>query len=368
MATYKYNRYGSPQFNRKSVNGISISSDLGSCPWEEANKIWNEAASLAEATAFVEHKQSYDKFIAKKEQEYSDVNEAPYEGNFSDEYPIPPIPNRASIRRKAGNKALITDFIPRYGIESFGVSYMSQIVAMIAKFKLVLETDEIFSPGEYCEDVLKDCPVGPEESGMRISPNGIMKKYFIDDRMLGIYRFLMLDSRSSFIPQQYKGENRSYCALVPTIMYAFKWQFQIPYEWWMFDEVASVMPYELYKAATYKMPSSLYWNSQDYDLDSLLAVRDAGLLWRSGPKKGTLRNPEYTHTLYGIQESILKDVPELARVMLTQIWCAHPVNRTKYMILTPSQWDWIPPPLISTEVVFDPKPQKEEVASIPWLT
>jgi hypothetical protein len=43
-------------------------------------------------------------------------------------------------------------------------------------------------------------------------------------------------------------------------------------------------------------------------------------------------------------------VPELAQTMIAQIWCAHPSNRTKYMVLDPKNWDAIPAPLISSDI------------------
>jgi hypothetical protein len=55
--------------------------------------------------------------------------------------------------------------------------------------------------------------------------------------------------------------------------------------------------------------------------------------------------------------------------MLTQIWCAHPENRTKYMVLCPYAWDCIPPPLISNNIFLDAQKSKFDLDdSEPWAS
>ena len=107
---------------------------------------------------------------------------------------------------------------------------------------------------------------------------------------------------------------------------------------------------------------------QEYSREDLLQLRDKGLLWRSGPNMGTLRNPLYTHSLYGMKDTDFGEVPDLAQVMLTQIWCAHPENRTKYMVLTPNDWDKIPESLVAPTLFLDPVYTTGSTANDPWLS
>jgi hypothetical protein len=76
--------------------------------------------------------------------------------------------------------------------------------------------------------------------------------------------------------------------------------------------------------------------------------------------------------LYGVTHPEFRILPELAQVMLAQIWCAHPENRTKYMILDFKNWDQMPEPLITTEIFISPvaktKVAKKDdyVIDLPW--
>jgi len=84
--------------------------------------------------------------------------------------------------------------------------------------------------------------------------------------------------------------------------------------------------------------------------EEILAIRDQGLYTKTGAKAGETRNPLTQHKLFAIQDTELGHLPEKAQAMATQIWCAHPENRTKYMILDPKQWDAVPPPLIAPTI------------------
>jgi hypothetical protein len=130
-------------------------------------------------------------------------------------------------------------------------------------------------------------------------------------------------------------------------MSAFKRYHNIPYNAWNREELKYIVNPELCKAMLYEPETT-------FSKDELLQLRDQGLTWKSGPNVGTLRNPLYTHTLYGLKDTAFVDVPDLAQVMLTQIWCAHPDNRTKYMVLDPLNWDRIPPSLINPAIFVAP--------------
>jgi hypothetical protein len=107
--------------------------------------------------------------------------------------------------------------------------------------------------------------------------------------------------------------------------------------------------------------------------EELLEIREMGLVYRTGVKAGDPRNPATTYKLYGVQSTAVGGLPELAQTMLTQIWCAHPVNRTKFMVLDPHNWDNIPAPLVS-ENIFQPatpantnKYRNDTATDLPWL-
>ena len=103
--------------------------------------------------------------------------------------------------------------------------------------------------------------------------------------------------------------------------------------------------------------------------DRLLAIRDQGLIYRSGKNSGTRRNPETTWQLYGIQDTELGNYPKLLQTMLCQCWLAHPKNRRETMILDPLDWDNMPAPLIDVDVVRvaeSAKPTKTLHMDVPW--
>jgi hypothetical protein len=110
--------------------------------------------------------------------------------------------------------------------------------------------------------------------------------------------------------------------------------------------------------------------------EELLQIRDQGLTFQAGTKRGQTRKPETTYKLYSIQDTQIGKLPLLAQTMLTQTWCAHPVNRTKYMILDPLNWDRLPTPLVTEDIFGNSSYQpttislvepKKAVPDLPWL-
>lgn len=338
----------------------TITADWKTIPWEQANEIYNEAADLAEGTALVEYRQQ----VAEK---YADAK--------LDELQLP---NKTTVRRKAGNKALVEVFIPRYKLSQFGIAVISQIVAHIATLRVFSsEGEHLQESPEAMQEVTTPGGLGyvgqDEYEWQRqyaVSGLEFVKAHFKTPYMMGLYRFLMLDSRSSYLTKQYSGDARSYCALVPLILSAFKRYHNIPYSAWKKDELKYVVNPELCKAMMYELPPGGYdeegkFTPKGFSKETLLELRDQGLLWKSGANIGKLRNPLFTHTLYGLTGTVFEDVPDLAQVMLTQIWCAHPDNRTKYMVLTPDDWDNIPPSLIAP-ALFVPPVYTNTAIDMPW--
>lgn len=86
-------------------------------------------------------------------------------------------------------------------------------------------------------------------------------------------------------------------------------------------------------------------------VDRLLAIRQQGLVYKTGPKAGSSRNPESTWQLYSIGDTELGGHTKLLQTMMCQIWLAHPKHRRNSMILDPHNWDSQPQPLVDVEVL-----------------
>lgn len=171
-----------------------------------------------------------------------------------------------------------------------------------------------------------------------------------DSWVRGVYYFMMYAKRGSFLETQYKEPASHYCSLVPLILSGFKKFQNIQYSQWDPETLHWMLEPALYEAVTCEVPDGL--TSQE-----LLGIREAGMLIRTGAKAGTARNPLTTYKLWGINDCLIGGLPWLAQVMLTQIWCAHPSARNKYMILDPKNLDNMPAPLINVDIM------KEQVNS-----
>lgn len=320
-----------------------IKRDFRTIPFERAVTAYKDAADMAEASALSSLEYLRNKQIEQLEQLYTDSNEAPYEGNFSDAVSAPQLTpeRRRELRSAAGTKGVL-DFVAANNIDKLWTWMMPQLIAHVATLKPTLVEGQI--------------------SGLEY----IKKHFFNGDKwMEGVYRFLTIDARSSYLTTQYKGDAKNFCSLVPLIMYAHKLHNNIPYNSWKRDEVHLVVNPSLSSAMLCEVPQGL-----THEL--LLDIRKQGLVWKSGAKKDTPRDPQSTYKLYGVKSTEIGHLPELAQTMLTQIWCAHPSNRTKYMILDPHNWDGIPPPLISPDIFKAPAPQPptqhttKYVSDLPW--
>lgn len=327
-----------------------IKKDFKTIPFDKAVEVYRDAADMALDTQQSALDYSHKQHVQNLEKLYADSSEAPYEGNFADSVPRPEISQvkKLDIRRKSGNRALVEIFVPRYHLDKCWTWMMPQIVTHLAKLT----------------PTIKPTASGSIEG--QIDGLEYVKKYFFNGDLWheGLYRFLMLDSRSSYLQQQYKGDGRAYCALVPLIMYAHKLHNQIPYAAWGRENLRYVVNDSLCQAMLSDVPH--------ISNEELLQIREAGLTVRTGAKAGETRNAVTTYKLYGVQETEIGMLPEMAQTMLAQIWCAHPDNRTKYMVLDPRQWDSVPAPLIAQSVFKVPEPKpvpfvtKPQFNAMPW--
>lgn len=332
-----------------------MTKELRSIPFDVCYQIYKDAADIAAETAEAENLERYEAYLAQLEQQWSDTHEAPYEGNFSDEVPYQPHPQLLQIRRRAGQAAVISEFIPRYKLDTIMQAWvMPQIIAWLCRVPFPLTE---VGNGE-----------SPDSPQFRVNGLKVLNLVF-DPKSewdMGLYQFLMMDSRSSWVKSQYKPEGRTYCSLVPLILYAFKLNRGIKYSQWDRGSLKWVVNTSLCEAMLCEVP-------EDITRDDILEAREQGLIYKSGTKVGQSRNPVSTFKLYDTAGTKLHKLPELAKTMLAQIWCAHPENRTKYMVLDPRNWDSIPSPLISADNLFHSASATSSVkkfvapANMPWL-
>ena len=338
----------------------TVTKDLLTIPFDVGFQIYKDAADIAQETAEEENLQKYEDYVEKLEREYNLRSEAPYEGNFSDEVPYHGVPNLQEIRRKAGQAALISEFIPRYKLDTIMQAWvMPQIIAWLTHKPL--NTKSIALAADKCS--------WDEHCMPQFRVDGLKALDYCFDRDskwdLGLYHFLMLDSRSSWLKSQYKPEGRVYCSLVPLIPYAFKLNKGINYSEWDRETLKWVVNHSLCEAMLCEVPEGL-------TREELLEAQAQGLIYKTGAKAGESRNPVSTYKLYDTTNTRLYGLPELAQTMLAQIWCAHPENRTKYMVLDPSAWDRIPTPLVSQHL-FKAEPATIKPTTtktnpnMPWL-
>jgi hypothetical protein len=147
-----------------------------------------------------------------------------------------------------------------------------------------------------------------------------------------------------------------YAKLTPLVLLGFKRSKNISYTQWKdTPNLNWLVEPDLYEAIQpCEVPS----------VDRLLAIREQGLVYKSGLQAGEMRPAESTWQLYGIQDTELGDYPKLQQTILTQCWLAHPKHRRETMILDPNNWDQPPQPLI-TEPIHT-KTVKQAVSDVPW--
>jgi hypothetical protein len=323
-----------------------INKQLKTIPFDKLYEIYEDAACAAVEGLEQHHQEQHDAEVQRMERQYTDSHEAPSEVGFGDLVPIQSF-DKTEVRRKAGQKAAIDVWIPRYKLSSLLISVLPQMLAHIANKPFRLE-EIVTAEG-------------------KIDSTKLIKSAFDfgSEWERGLYIFLMLDSRSSYLPSQYKGEGVQYCALVPLILYAYKLHHKIPYSKWDPATLKWSVNKSLYEAMTH---------TGTYTREELLHARDLGMVYQSGPKKDQSRNPQSNFKLWSTKGGCLHGVPHLAQVMYTQIWCAHPSSRTPYMVLDPQNWDRMPAPLITQDIfsmaapkLIAPGSSDNNPYDLPWL-
>lgn len=308
----------------------SVNKDIKALPFQEVRELYNAAEEelLESIQADLDHE--YDSMIERKYAEYSDNNEAPYEGNFSDQYKRPVATASVDDVAKLTTERIKTEFIDRYGIPLHIDWIMPQIVTLLGSMRTSVGEDGLISGKCFRQD------------------------NFDTDWLKGIYRFIMINTKSTYLKLQYKAPAKSYGSLVPLILYAQRLTKGTLYSKWSPSELHYVVHSDLAEAMNYVVP--------EISNELLLQFREEGLMTKSGATAGQSKSAVSTHKLSGIKEPAWNEIPNLVQVMLVQIWMAHPSNRTKYMILDPMNWDSMPPSLVSENILV--KSNKPEVAKV----
>jgi hypothetical protein len=176
--------------------------------------------------------------------------------------------------------------------------------------------------------------------------------------------------RSVLVQNQTKSPD--YATLTPLILMGQKRMAGVNYESWRTAKDLSWMLEPRLYEATMLDPQTIALCC-NLGSERLIAIRDQGLLARTGLKAGQMKPAKSTWSLTGIQDTELGSLPKLTQTILTQCWLAHPESRTPYMLLDLENWDSMPKPLVTNDIFKvvqkqEPtKKQTKELANImPW--
>jgi hypothetical protein len=275
-----------------------------------------EAGQRVKDSILGDAKKSHDKVVAERIKAiYADRPDS-YEGNVEDEYPfIEPDLDYIKDQVSLAKKEAFSAFAEKYDLKGNALWLLPQLTAFIAKMSTCG-----YNPSEYSDS------------------------FGIDDFHKGIWTLAKHPLRGDIISKQYSSEVRNYSALVPLLLMPHKKFNNVPYSSWSVDGLNKIVDPNLYDAMSF---------SRDFIVENtkeeILQIREKGLTVATGKTAGTVRNPISTHKVYFLSGD-LKKLPWLCQVMLFQIWCAHPSNRTNLMILDWKDWDSMPEPLITTQV------------------
>lgn len=242
--------------------------------------------------------------------------------NIFDNYPFD-----LYTKKIAEDKDACKDFFKENPVN---ISLLSQIYAYIASLKNFDKTPE----------------------GLIDSSTYLKNNFKGDSWHIGLHAFLLTEPRGNLIPSQIKQSDPrviNYSGLVPLILAAHKQLNDIPYNSWSIKGLHNLVNTDLLNIMSLKGTFPKYSNSE------LLKIRNSGLTPNSGKAQGIMKNPISSYALVGtanrgIPIEFIK-LPKLAQTILTQIWVAYPAVRTNLMILDLNDWDNIPEPLETSEIL-----------------
>lgn len=210
----------------------------------------------------------------------------------------------------------------------------------------------------------------------KVDPKATARENIKSQWDIGLWKVCTQLKRGSLVKSQINPEFASYSALVPLILMGAKKYKGIKYHQWDIDEDTFLVDKNLREAMFWQPDDShsgfdMMFSELQYAIpvNRLLELREIGLRVKSGPSAGKVQGPTSAWCLRGMQGTELAKAPKLVGTMLTQIWVAHPSLRTEYMILDPNDWDWMPPPLVSTQIFKTPEQataQPDTPEQFPW--
>ena len=314
--------------SKSKLNTRIINGSLASIPWEEAYRIYENAATLSLANYRDAREAHYQDQYAKELQRRNLLQEqlnpeaGSYEGDVNLEYSPPAMTTEETreVRQRGGEEALLEYFIKPYQLKSFGMRVMEEILVIYKNHKL----NKAGPSGTIC---------GKQYLLDNFDPK--------DEKSLGIYRFLQFNQRSAWLGGSATKEGKRFNNLVPLILFAHKLYNSIPYNSWSRETLHYVVNSQLAEAMLMEPPT--------LSTERKLELRDQGLM-----AKGERRSAQTTYMLYNLKNTEIGELNNLSKAILLQTWCAHPTNRTKYMVLDPKDWDAMPTPLVSPDIFKQP--------------
>ena len=179
------------------------------------------------------------------------------------------------------------------------------------------------------------------------------EEIYSSDWVKGLLLYIRTSPRGNILPATIRATSehlRPFSALVPLFIAAFKKFQNIPYSKW--ENLSKIIDADLYKAMTS--------SPREFTLEELLECRRVGSTPKKGKDIGITKNPMKATTLSETGNEEFDSLPRLTKIMLGQVWLAHPQYRNEYMILDPNDWDAMPKPLIDTDVI------KQTTTDLPW--
>lgn len=313
--------------------------------WAGLAENCESAVKIARAEVESAMDDAYNAEVAKLEHRLAALNPegGSYEGNASETVPYPRLTMYQLIEiKQQATMDILETFCNNNGLKTEGTKLLGQLITHFSSFKLSTVDGEDYGPAEA------EASYKAGTKGGLLSGKAFYKQLHLTAEGQGLHYFLMYDNKSNYLEKQYTGPGKNFCALVPLVMYAFKLIKGIPYHHWCKDEIIGIV--------NPKLAMAMLWDETidpKPSNDEIIKAREEGLKVKTGKSAGSVRNPVSTVKLYGA--SCLSHLPEYVQTMYAQIWCAHPENRTKYMILDPSNWDSIPAALIESEVLATSK-------------
>lgn len=171
----------------------------------------------------------------------------------------------------------------------------------------------------------------------------------------GLWRVVTQLNRGKLVKPQTKFAK--YGALTPIILAAIREHQGIPYASWDVGEDCQLVERKLLDSMTIPCPR--------LTREELIQVQKTALVYRSGAKSGQQKKPESTWSLGELRGTPLYGTTPLQKVMLLQVWLAHPTQRHPLMILDPNSWDQVPEPLITPEPFHHTTPK--QIQDFQWI-